>query len=174
MILPPEIVRQILSGKRTMIRLQAKTDRCLYRQGKAYVLQTHRGANPSCHITIIAPPEKRMVDDQPSWIIRFKKGDTDRDRIPAARVGGPDGDYTDNAVRALDGCDSEVPEAYHARYALEAEAQRTDMLSERRERALDAIREIKKHAPTGKARSELTWAEKRIQRSTEKWLTDAV
>ncbi len=162
MIVKQEIARQVLSGKRSMIRVPRNGSRCPYRENHAYIIQTARGAPPSCHITILSVGEA-MFEDAPVWVIRFKKGDhTDKDRFPAARVGGSGGDYTDSQLRALNGTRPEVPEFCQAKYAREAEAKHVEKLADAAERLSTALGEIKGYVPAGKARKELTWAEKRI------------
>jgi hypothetical protein len=106
----------------------------------------------------------KWQQEQPVWVISFVLGDqTDRPRLLAARFDPHHGDYVDFLSRALSGSSEEVAEPILKVYAKEGEARYAYMLSEQRKRALDAIGEIKRHAPTGKARKELTWAEKRIR-----------
>src|SRR5207249_800083 len=130
------------------------------RAGHVYVVKASQRARAACHITILSI-EEGTFENEPVWVIRFAKGDhTDRPRLLKAQPGG--GQYTNIAALALPSTGEEVSSTIQARYAENGRANHADILSEQRRRALDAIGEIKRHAPSGRARKELTWAEKRI------------
>ena len=118
MILKPDVVKQILGGRRTMIRLPRRTNRCIYREGRAYTLKASQKAPASCRITIVSVSEA-VFEDQPVWVVRFVKGDrTDAPRLLAARPGR--GDYTTVPALAMKSTGDEVSAATQVTYAKQA------------------------------------------------------
>ncbi len=169
MIVSQEIARQIASGKRQMLRVPRTGGKCPYREQHAYVIQ-HAPGQTSCHVTILNA-SAAMFEDQPVWVLRFKKGDhTDKPRLLAARPGHEgdiEGDYVDVPARAMRSAGEEVSAARQAKFALDAKARRTEMLSEPRKRALDALRDLKACSPTAKAQKRLRSAEYQIEAATD-------
>src|SRR5450631_2735381 len=106
MILKAEIIKQIQTGKRSMIRLPVKEKTCKYRPGRVYEVKEGQKAPIKLHITI-TDIRQEQHDDRLVWVLRFQKGDhTDSDRLPAARF-GPSGDYVSTTARALQGSAAE-------------------------------------------------------------------
>lgn len=155
------IVRNILGGRRTTIRVPAKGKKP--KAGHCYEIRGPKDSKLSCKITIASIAEE-MDADGPVWVIRFQKGDhRDTARLLAARWQPGAGDYVSDPSRSLRGTADEVSEATQARYAAEGELRHAEILLAQRERALEAIQEIKRHAPTGKARKRLASAEHQIR-----------
>ncbi len=162
LIVSTEIARQILSGKRSMLRTPARSSKCPLRVGHAYVIQTARNQT-SCHITLTAIT-KRIIDDRPVWELRFKKGDhTDRPRLLAAHPGPPNGDYTDSTYRAMRNEAESPSEAFLARCAANSAERQGITLADRKQRLESVIREIRRHGKDPATNRKLREAERRIR-----------
>jgi hypothetical protein len=157
LIVPLEVARRIAEHKQVVIWRSGP--KCIYQQGRCYVLQTKRKRPEPPHITITSV-EQRQADSlslrdarrlgfrttadlirsvarydplELIWLLGFELGDqTDSDRLPAARPGMPHGDYVSNGARALSGVGSEVSAHQQALYAARSEETYAQMLLERR------------------------------------------
>lgn len=145
MIQSAEIIKQMLSGKRSMIRVPVKTKLCPYKIGKAYPVRAS-GKEPLTEKTLritITDVRQELHDDRLMWVIRFQQGDRrDLDRLPAARF-GPGGDYVASNARALQGTASEVSERQQARFAAKSEETYAEVLIDRQKRLGAVLREMR-------------------------------
>ncbi len=172
-VLPPEIVRQVLSGKRTMIRLPRQKKRAPYRENSVCTIKSE---GPSCEVTITSC-EPAIFEDQPVWIVRFRRG-ADQPRLLASKPSSTQfvtkgrehwkiveggSDYVSHASRALAGTAEEVSEALQARYAADSAERYGIVLQDRKKRLESVIREIRRHGKDPATNRKLREAERRIR-----------
>jgi hypothetical protein len=165
MVLSTEQIKQVAKGQRQMLRHPRTSTKPPWKPNHAYRLRAKDGPTYVVTCTSIEPA---TFDDEPVWLLRFVRGDhTDRDRVPAARCGGPGGDYVDNASRALAGTGAEVEPRLQAKFGTEAREREIRTRSEAHEGAIQAIGAFGSYLPTGKAQKRLKSALWQLERIDE-------
>lgn len=187
----PEMVKAILSGKKSQTRRIGAT--CRYQPGRSYAVQPGRGKPASLRITITDVRQEQLGEislkdakregfhttDEfreywedlhhgwtPTllvWVLTFVKGEhTDSPRLLAMRPGPPHGDYTSVPALSMRGEQEAVPATIQKSYSREAFERDSARRAALRKRALTAVEQIIPYS-SGRERKRLRAAANQIR-----------